>query len=115
MSNLYLITSLYDEGIYPSNFRVVEAESELAIAQHMLSHPSQWQTFLERSYPRDWQNRSFNVGTLWDCVQEQTMTPQRLLELVKMTGVDGDSAAQLSIKKINIEQLSQVDTNQIWF
>ena len=43
------------------------------------------------------------------------MTPEKLLELVKMTGVDGDPAAQLSIKKINIEQLPQVDTNQIWF
>ncbi len=115
MGNLYLVTSLYDEGIYASNFRVVEAESELAIAEHMLSHPWQWQRFLEVSYPRDWQNRSFSVGTLWDCVQDSTMTPARLLELMKMTGADGDSEAQLAINKITVEQLSQVDANKIWF
>lgn len=42
MANLYLITSLFDEGIYESSFRVVEAESELEIAQHILAHPSQY-------------------------------------------------------------------------
>lgn len=110
MGNLYLITSLYDEGIYPSSFRVVEAASELAIAEHMLSHPQQWQWFLERSYPRDWQRPSWRVGSLWDCAQDPTMTPERLLELIKMTGVDGDSYAQLAIHKITVDQLSDVNT-----
>lgn len=113
MGNLYLITSLYDEGIYPSSFRVMEAESELAITEHMLSHPSQWQRFLERSYPREWRRRSFSMGTLWDCAQDPTMTPERLLELIKMTGVDGDSEAQLAIHKITVEQLSTVNTNTL--
>jgi hypothetical protein len=96
VGNLYLITSLYDEGMYPSSFRVVEAESELEIAQHMLNHPSQWQWFLERSYPRNWQRPSWRIGSLWDCVQDPTMTPERLLELINMTRVDGDSDAQAS-------------------
>jgi hypothetical protein len=48
MANLYLITSLFDEGIYESSFRVVEAESELEIAQHILAHPSPWQWFLKQ-------------------------------------------------------------------
>ncbi|WP_348239882.1 hypothetical protein [Funiculus sociatus] len=96
MQDVSLITSLYVEGMYPSSFRVVEAESELEIAQHMLNHPSQWQWFLERSYPRDWQRPSWSRGSVWDCIQDPTMTPQRWLELIDMAGVDGDSYALLN-------------------
>jgi hypothetical protein len=35
---LFLVTSLYDEGISLNGFRVVEAGSKQAIAQHMLEH-----------------------------------------------------------------------------
>ncbi|MCU0545085.1 MAG: hypothetical protein MUE44_23405 [Oscillatoriaceae cyanobacterium Prado104] len=110
MPNLYLITSLFDEGIYESSFRVVEAESELEIVEHMLAHPSPWQWFLERSEPRDWQNPRFSVGSLWDCVRDPQMIPERLLDLIKMTGVDGDSTAQLAIHKITVDRLSNINT-----
>ena len=43
---LYLVTSLYDEGISAANFRVVEAASQRDIAAHMLAHPDQWAFFL---------------------------------------------------------------------
>ena len=111
MANLYLITSLIDEGIYESSFRVVEAESELEIAEYILAHPAPWQWFLERSYPRDWQNPRFSVGSLWDCVQDPQMTPGKLLELIKMTSVDGDSTAQLAIHKITVNKLSEINTD----
>lgn len=99
---LYLVTSLIDEGIYPSSFRVVEAPSKLALAEHMLSHSFQWRWFLERSYPRDWLGRSPTVGSLWDCFQDQTLTLEQFLELINKTGVDGDSAAQLTIHEITV-------------
>lgn len=111
MANLYLITSLIDEGIYDSSFRVVEAGSELEIAEHILAHPAPWQWFLDSSYPRDWQNPRFSVGSLWDCVQDPQMTPERLLELIKMTSVDGDSEAQLAIHKITVDRLSDINTD----
>ncbi|MBU7587513.1 MAG: hypothetical protein KAF91_32605 [Nostoc sp. TH1S01] len=40
---LFLVTSLIDEGMYDNDFQLVEAESNLAIAQHMLAHPHQWE------------------------------------------------------------------------
>jgi hypothetical protein len=39
------------------------------------------------------------------------MTPERLLELIDMTGVDGDSDAQLAIHKITVDKLSTVNTD----
>ena len=107
---LYLVTSLYDEGMYPSNFRVVEAPSELAVAEHMLSYPSQWCRFLERCYPRDWREPRVSTKSLWDCIQDQTLTPEQLLELVSQTRVDGDSETQLAIHEITVESLSTVNT-----
>jgi hypothetical protein len=39
------------------------------------------------------------------------MTPERLLELIKMTSVDGDSTAQLAIHKITVNQLFDINTD----
>lgn len=108
---LYLVTLLYDEGIYPSNFLVIDAPSVLAVAEHILSHPYQWQWFLQRAYPRSWTEPLPDFGSLWDWIQTQTLTPEQLLELIKKTGVDGDSEAQLAIHEITIQQLSTVNTN----
>ncbi|BBD59004.1 hypothetical protein NIES2109_17830 [Nostoc sp. HK-01] len=107
---LYLITSLFDEGINPSNFRVVEADSKLDIASHILSYPHQWERFLRSSFPRDWRHLESNVGSLWDCVQAQSMTSERLLELIDMTRVDGDSGTQLAIHEITVQFLSDINT-----
>ena len=38
------------------------------------------------------------------------MTPERLLELIAMTRVDGDSAAQLAIHAVTVYALSAVET-----
>jgi len=93
----YLVTSLYDEGISAANFRVVEAASKRDIAAHMLAHPDQWAFFLQRSFPQDWRGGGPNLGSLLDCARDPAMTPERFLELIDMTRVDGDSEAQLAI------------------
>jgi hypothetical protein len=36
---LFLITSVCDEGVSATSFKVVEAKSRLSIARHMLDHP----------------------------------------------------------------------------
>ena len=108
---LFLVTSVYDEGVYESDFHVVQAESRAAIARHMLEHPSQWENYLTRTRPRNWQDPSFHVGSLWDCTQAPGMTAERFLELIDMTNVDGDSDSQLRIFEVNVKQLNEVDTN----
>jgi hypothetical protein len=49
---LFLVTSVIDEGIYPSSFRVIEADSQLKVVENMLSHPQRWQRWLESSYDK---------------------------------------------------------------
>jgi hypothetical protein len=107
---LYLVTSLYDEGISTANFCVVEAASKRDIAVHMLAHPAQWAFFLQRAFPRDWRGAGPHLGSLLDCTHDPTMTPERFLELIDMTWVDGDSAAQLAIHHITVYALAAVDT-----
>jgi hypothetical protein len=107
---LYLVTSLYDEGISATNFRVVEAASKRDIAAHMLAHPDRWAFFLGRSLPRDWRGPRTNLGSLLDCAHDPAMTPEWFLELIDMTWVDGDSAAQLAIHEITVSPLAAVQT-----
>ncbi len=112
---LFLVTSLIDEGIYSSSFRVIEAESKLEIAAHMISHWHQWERFLRNSSPSDWRGGSANYGTLLDCVRRSDITPERLLELIDMTRVDGDSDAQLAIHEISAIPLQEVNVNTLRF
>ncbi|MBD2465736.1 hypothetical protein H6G89_32630 [Oscillatoria sp. FACHB-1407] len=93
---LFLITSLYDEGISPNLVRVVEADSALAVAAHMLYHPEQWEYFLYRSFKED-----LPIGSL---------TPEALLERINQTWVDGDSSAQLRITPITAQPLEAITT-----
>lgn len=95
---LFLITSLIDEGMYDNDYRVVEADSREAVAQHMLDHPHQWQSYLRSA-------------TLWAYAEQPDMTAERFLKLIDSTQVDGDSAAQLRIFAVQVEQLADVDTD----
>ncbi len=89
---LFLVTCVYDEGIYESSFRVVEAPSRLAIAESMLRDPYPWQDFLYRSH-------------LLDGVEDKRWSAEELLKRIDATHVDGDSDAQLAIHEIKqIEQ-----------
>jgi len=108
---LFLITSVFDEGVYGSDFHIVQATSRIAVVQYMLDHPEQWRNYLVRTHPRNWQDRSFDVGSLWDCAHQTEMTAERFLELIDMTNVDGDSDSQLRIFEVSIEQLSEVNTD----
>ena len=105
----FLVTSLIDEGMYASSFQVVEADSTVEIAAHMINFPHRWERFLRYAFPRDWRGGGPNYGSLWECVQRSDMTPERLLELIDMTSVDGDSTYQLAIHEANIVPLSEVD------
>ena len=93
---LFLVTSLYDEGISPNTFRVVEAESKLAIARHMLERPHQWGYFLGRSFREE--------------LESEALTPTQLLERIERTHVDGDSVAQLRISGVTVQSLNEVNT-----
>ncbi|MEQ9000686.1 MAG: hypothetical protein RID53_29820 [Coleofasciculus sp. B1-GNL1-01] len=92
---LFLITSVCDEGVYESNFKVVEAESKEAIAQDMLDNPYRWEQFL----------RSTTVW--WDLTyyeykygEPRGWSPKELLEQIDSTYVDGDSYFQVRIHEI---------------
>ena len=110
---LFLITCVIDEGVYDSSFIVVEAESELEIAEYMLSDISKWEWFLDRAYPHDWQQHQRNfAGSLMDCIRENpAMNPQELLDLINITSVDGDSTSQLRIHPITVRSLREVETD----
>ena len=96
---LFLVTCVYDEGVYESNFRVVEATSRLAVAECILREPYRWYDFLDRSY-------------LWDGVEEVRWSAAELLERIDGSYVDGDSRAKLSLYEIKeIERCADSDTN----
>ena len=46
---LFLVVCVYDEGVYEDDFRVVEAPSRLAVAQHILTDAWEWKDFLDRA------------------------------------------------------------------
>jgi hypothetical protein len=109
---LFLVTCVIDEGVYEGSFVVVEAESKLEIAVHMLSNTSKWEWFLASAYPHDWRNKRKFAGSLMDCIQENpAMSPQELLDLINLTSVDGDSEWQLRIHPIKVKSLQEVQTD----
>ncbi len=89
---LFLVTCVYNEGVYENDFRVVEAPSRLAVAEELLREPYRWYDFLNRSF-------------LWDGVEAPHWSAAELLERIDGSYVDGDSRAKLSLYEIKeIEQ-----------
>lgn len=99
---LFLITSVCDEGVEQSNFKVVEAESKEAVAQDMLDNPYRWENFL----------RSSNLW--WDLTYYEYKygepigwSAKDLLERINSTYVDGDSYYQVRIHEIKtVDQIA---------
>lgn len=109
---LFLITCVPDEGVSQSSFVVIEAGSELEIAQHILSDPSKWECFLNAAFPHDWRNHRNSEVSLIDCIRANpAMTPEELLELINSTFVDGSSAWQLRIHPVAVKLLEEIKTD----
>lgn len=109
---LFLVTCLTDEGIYESSFIVVEAASELEVVEHILSDTQKWEWFLSRAFPQDWRDRRKFTGSLLDYIRKKpTMSPQELLDLIKITFVDGSSDWQMRIHPITVKSLQEVETD----
>src|SRR5258708_2579360 len=94
---LFLITSVCRDGIDARSFRVVEAESEIAVAQAILDDPFGWETLLS------------NTDLWWDLTryeykygQPLGWTPEVLLDKIGATWMDGSSRNQVRIHEINI-------------
>ena len=91
---LFLVTSVCDEGVSARRFRVVEAESRLAITNDMLADPVKW----EWAVP-DGAVVGFDVLP----VQVRAAAGLDAAELsarIDRTWVDGDSLYQVRIHEI---------------
>jgi hypothetical protein len=103
---LFLITSVCDEGVSATSFKVVEAESRLSIAQHILDHPHDWERMLRHtklwwdltSYP-------YKYG------ESRGWTAADLLSQIDATHVDGDSSYQFRIHEITA--IERVPANRL--
>ena len=108
---LFPVSSVVDEGISPSRLRLVEAESALAVAQTMLDRPDAWTDLIDYTRPLVLSHGQWGVQigyqekTLWEYIQEPGMTAERLLDLIQLTRVDGDSYAQVRITPLAIVPL----------
>jgi hypothetical protein len=109
--SLFLVTSVLDEGISSNQVRLVEAESALAVAQSLIDRPDAWADFLGYTRPMilshgHWGVQSgYQDKTLAEYLREPGMTAARLLELINLTRVDGDSYAQVRILPLAVEPL----------
>jgi hypothetical protein len=129
MMPLFLVTCLIDEGMYASNFRVIEAPSREAMAAHILANIPLWERELRSSVFYDWVHDP-TVGPVKELdewgrprlnwrddvdLYEQlftawllTLSPVELLIWIANTHVDGDSQAQLAIHEIvSIEKTNE--------
>ena len=123
---LFLVTCLYDEGIYESDFRIIEAQSREAVAEYILRNYADWEDWLHRSVFYKWLNdKDIGPRDLWESMRRvilnredgeklealfepwlRSLSSAALLEWIDRTGVDGDSEAQLAICEITeIEQI----------
>jgi hypothetical protein len=108
---LFLVTCVYDEGVEATSFRVVEAPSRLAVAQHIVDHPDLWSKFLRDAHLYD----PIIRGNMPYYADPRPVTAEEALKLIDHSGVDGDSRARMSIYPItDIVQLpvSEPQTEQ---
>jgi hypothetical protein len=111
MMPFFLVSSVIDEGISPNRVRLVEAESALAVAQAMLDRPDAWADLIGYTRPvvlshGQWGAQiGYHEKTLGEYLQDPGMTAERLLELIQLTHVDGDSYAQGRITPLRVEPL----------
>ena len=93
---LFLVACVYDEGVYESSFRVVEATSRLAVAQAIVDKPDIWSKFLRDAYLYD----PIVRGNMPYYADPCPVSAEEALRLIDRSNVDGDSRAQLSIYPI---------------
>ncbi len=117
---MFLITCVYDEGIYEDNFRVVEAVSREAIAEYILKNYEIFADYLDRSIFYKWlDDQEVGPKEFWEKMHRVilnaedrqklkdifkpwflSLSPQEVLEWTDRTSVDGDSYAQMAIHEI---------------
>jgi hypothetical protein len=116
---LFIVASIYDEGLGMGLYQLIEAESKNEIIRHFYEHPEVWERYLERSYPdvRGKYYRQFQVSpdgrrTLLRILLEEQPTFAEFVEYCELTSVDGDSAARLDILPVpvtTLDSLKQTD------
>jgi hypothetical protein len=98
---LFLITSVCDEGVSATSFKVVEAESRSSIAQHILDRPYDWERFLRHT--KLWWDLTYYP---YKYGEPRGWSAADLLAQIDATHVDGDSDYQFRIHEITaIERL----------
>jgi hypothetical protein len=108
---LFLVSSVIDEGISRHRVRLVEAQPALAVAQSMLDRPDACQDLIGYTRPLILSDgtRGVQMGyhdkMLGESIDAPGMTAERLLELIQLTQVDGDSYAQVRITPLTIVPL----------
>lgn len=126
---LFLVTSVYDDGISESSFRVVKAPSREAVARHILAHCDTWEPFITSSIFYLWLNDpQVGPNELWESMNRVILnaedrqklmnvfipwirlsSAETFLQWVARTYVDGGSQAQLTIHEIrDIEACDEV-------
>jgi hypothetical protein len=93
---LFLVTCVYDEGVYAENFRVVEAPSRLAVAQAIVESPDIWSKFLHDAQLYD----PIVRGNQPYYTDPRPVSAEEALRLIDRSSVDGDSRARMSIHPI---------------
>jgi hypothetical protein len=106
---LFLITSVCDEGVSESGFKLVEADSPIAIAQDILERPHDWEPFLRRT--KLWWELTYYE---YKYGQPRGWSPAELLKQIDSTHVDGDSEYQFRIHEIKtIEKIPRLGVQSV--
>ncbi len=93
---LFLVISVFNDGVYADSFRVVEATSRLTVAQHIVSNPDIWTKFLRDAHLYD----PIVRGNMPYYVDPRPVTAEEALRLIDRSSVDSDNRARISIHPI---------------